>query len=159
MPAFVTAKEILGTKTRIYVDGNGMFEVNHENEESRRNHLGRGDTLDKAVAAARSELNKRRVEVEVPFITTKGKQGIATKRHGRNNTIMARIDGKTEQVDAWNNVFKADTPREIIEEYLRLENAASASYKRRQQITRDHAVKLAQVFDKAVQEKIASDET
>jgi len=153
----VTKREIIGTPTYVFVNEAGMFAIYGEtdNQVDRQQLLGRGETLDKAVTSARAELTKRRVEVELPFVSVRGVEGVATKRHGKNGTIMARIKGRSEQVDVSTKVFKADTPTEVIEEYIEAQEQQMERYKRLRQIENQHTVRLSVLLDVAVAAKAA----
>jgi len=118
--AVVGTKEILGQEYDIDVSKYGVFYIKDvAGEDGRSDILGSGDTLDQATAKARIELNKRKVKVQVPFITKNGQRGMATALHGRNRKVLTTLaDGAKQAVDQHTRVFKPDMPKEVLDSYL-----------------------------------------
>jgi hypothetical protein len=116
MPLLGT-KEILGTEVEVHADKYGTFRINDGDKV-----IGSGDTLDAAVTKARQELNKRKVKVEVHFMTRDGKRGVATGFHGRNHTVLTRVGGEAQAFEPTSarRMFPPDMPKAKIQRYLTL---------------------------------------
>jgi hypothetical protein len=113
----VGTKEILGTEVEVHADKYGTFRL-VEGDKT----IGSGDTLDQAVTKARQELNKRKVKVEVHFKTRTGESGVATGFHGRNSTVLTRVNGeaKAYEVASARRMFPPDMPKAKLQRYLTL---------------------------------------
>lgn len=116
-------KEILGQTFEVHADvqsGNFRIVAPAAEGETRTVSLGVSQTLAGAVAAARTELNKRRVNVAVKFRDAKGKRLTAYSLHAGNGKVLARYDdtGTAEQFDSYaRSLFKPDTPDDVMERY------------------------------------------
>lgn len=110
-------KTVLGTEVEIHADQYGTFRINLDDRT-----IGSGDTLDQAMTKARQELNKRKVKVEVHFMTRDGKRGIATGFHGRNRTVLTRVGGEAQAYESTTarRMFPPDMPKAKIQRYLTL---------------------------------------
>lgn len=111
MATVVGTTEILNTGVTILADQYGSFLIEDENGVS----LGRGTTLDAAKVGARAELNKRRVNVSIPFITEDGRHGVATKRDTRSRDVRVTwADGTKGKVSTFSNTLKPDIPMSVL---------------------------------------------
>lgn len=156
---FITNREIVGAPTEVFVDQYGTFHIYDAEDEDQSRSLGHGDTLDAAVAKARTELNRRRVEVNVEFVTVRGARGVATKRHAKNHTVMARVDGQSEQLDPSTKVFKPDTPADVVTQYMDGQEKQRKLAEQLRGIANTHVVSLYKLVDDAVKEAMeASDQ-
>jgi len=130
----ITTKEVLGTEVEIHVDKFGSFRVMEDDRA-----LGHGDTLDAAIAKARVELNKRKVKVEVPFLTRAGENGVATGFHARNRTVLTRVDGESHAFEPMSarRMFPPDMPKAKLQRYLTLREQESTIKREINEIERE----------------------
>jgi hypothetical protein len=120
--AHVGDKEILGETVEIHADQYGSWRIMlppPEGEEGRSEAIGSSDkSLDAAMNAARAELNKRRVKVEVNFITKSGKPGTATHIDHRSRSVIARVGDAPAKLSPHEKSFKPDIPFDVLRDYL-----------------------------------------
>jgi len=113
-------REINGEEYEIHATKHGMWSIqipSEDGEEHRNQELGSGDTLDKAVNNARIQINKNKVKLHIPFVTTDGEHGIATGKHGRTRDILAVIDGNKTTAKGY-QYLRGDMPKEEIDRLM-----------------------------------------
>ena len=122
--AHVGNREINGEQYEIHAGQYGMWSIQQPGEGDDKNiELGSGDTLDKAVAAARITINKNKVKLNIPFVTVDGERGFATGKHGRTRQVLATIDGKKDK--APHTTLRADMPQEEIDRMIEVRDRIS----------------------------------
>jgi len=142
-------RSINNVECEIHADVSGNWQVyeKRENEDdSLGRPIGRGDTLDKAVSAARIELNKRKVRVSVPFFNLKGERGVAHGFHARNRTILTDLG----QFDTRTTVFTPDIPIGDLNKITELERKINEMSRQK----RDLIGKYSMNLDNAVRDAI-----
>jgi len=152
MPLLGT-KEILGTEVEVHADKYGTFRINDGDKV-----IGSGDTLDAAVTKARQELNKRKVKVEVHFKTRAGENGVATGFHGRNHTVLARVDGEAHAFEpsSARRMFPADMPKAKLQRYLTLQEQQSTLKREINEIEREFEFDLWSAVTRAIDAAVAA---
>jgi hypothetical protein len=111
MATIVSTKELSGVPVEVKVDHYGRFYIHDEEGVT----LGTGMLLDSAESAARQALAKRKVRVEVAFITHDGQTGVAHGLHAKTNKILGRINGKAVQIESYRrDCFQPDIPRDTM---------------------------------------------
>lgn len=120
--AHVGNREINGEEYEIHAGQYGIWSIQQPpGADSNKNiELGSGDTLDKAVAAARITINKNKVKLNIPFVTTDGQRGFATGKHGRTRQVLATIEGQKDK--APHTVLRADMPQDEIDRMLEVKD-------------------------------------
>jgi len=150
----VGTKNILNVDVEIHVDKYGTFSLREDDKV-----LGSGDTLDAATAKARQELNKRKVRVEVPFLTRAGEKGVATGFHARNRTVLTRVEGEAHAFETMTarRMFPPDMPKDKLQRYLTLQEQQSTIKREINQIEREFEYDLygavAKAIDAAIEAK------
>jgi protein-arginine kinase activator protein McsA len=116
--AHVTNREINGEQYEVHAGKYGTWSIQMPAEEGsdRSIELGSGDTLDKAVAAARITINKNKVKLHIEFVTTDGEHGFATGKHGRTRQVLATIEG--QKTTAPHTTLRGDMPKEEIDRMI-----------------------------------------
>jgi hypothetical protein len=150
--AVVDPKRVInGVECEIHADLSGRWTIYEKRDEgeARGRPLVSAESLDKAVAAARIELNKRKVRVDVPFFTTEGEAGIAHGKNSRDGRILTDIG----QLDSHATVLKPDTPANKVERMkkIRAEKAALAIEERK--LLKEYSMRLDYAVDRAVDAK------
>ena len=156
----VGLKEILGNTYEIHADSYGRWYIvtplaeNAEEDERPRNRvIGQGETLDAAVTAARVELNKRKVKVEVPFLTRAGEKGVAIGFHARNKTVLIRLEpnqpGALDQSTA-RRCFPTDMPKAKLQRYITLTTQMREMRNETNAIEREFEFDLYRATQKAI---------
>lgn len=150
----ITNKTINGVDCEVHANGSiGMWSINLEGKT-----LGSGDTLDKAIEAARLKMRKAKVSVSVPFITFAGKRGNATGIHAGTGKVLARIDGgRSEQVERYSRALRADTPAETVQRMVELQDQIDAAKREMGAIEREHKLNLGEEVQKAVDAAATTD--
>jgi len=144
MPRVGTQK-ILGTEVEIHANNSGFWTIMLGDKK-----IGGGSTLDKAITQARQTLNLSRTDVSYPFFTAQGHKGVATKIHAKTGNVMARINGKSVQVEPRSNVFKGDTPKAKRERYEEINQEMRSLRTEQRKIEQEHMVMLAIEVKKAI---------
>jgi hypothetical protein len=121
------------------------------------NTLGRGDTLEKALASARSALAKAKVKVAVPFALEDGRRGVADSRHLRNRTILCTIDGQRDEIATFrgSGVLSPDIPDEKLTRLGELADEIRERTLEAEAITKEYPLDIGRAVDEAVAEKQA----
>lgn len=122
--------------------------------------IGRGETLDKAKAQARAALAKRRVKVEVPFVTKQGERGVAHGIHQRNRTVLVRMgaSGSAAELQGYSEQFRPDIPADVLERFLEAGRAAQLLEKERSAISKEWSLDLRKAVVCAIDEAVAEQE-
>lgn len=130
--AFVGTKKLSGVQYEVHANQSGYFQIT-----SGERVLGAGETLDKAVQAARSTLHRQKVRVSVPFIQIMGlRRGTATGIHERSGEILVRWeDGNgakkgAETIRSYSPVLKADVPEDTLNLMAGLQSEIDQATKR-----------------------------
>ncbi len=143
---------ILNQELDVYADTSGYWELKIGNES-----IGTGDTIEKAKAKARTFLAKRKVKVEVNYLTHEGKLGACSGRHAKTRKLLVRVGNVSSQTDAYRNIeqplFKVETPREVIERCAQAKDEIRVLEQERREIIERHSINLSDVVDKAIAAK------
>lgn len=116
--ALVTMREINGEEYEVHAGKYGRWSIHQQTEDDTvGSSLGEGDTLDKAVANARIQINKNKVKLNIPFITIAGERGVATGRHGRTRQVLATIEGEKTTANS-SNYLRGDMPQDEIDRLI-----------------------------------------
>lgn len=148
--ALLGTREVNGVELELHANVQGTFWLREPDGEE----MGRGDTLDQAVQQARTEINRRKVKVEVPFVTLKGERGIATGRHGGHGKVLARVNGKATTLDTYAAVLRGDTPPEVVAEIKRHQQAMAAARAAEFKLRQQWEIRLGHAVDKAIEEAL-----
>lgn len=114
----ISVEQMSGYQVEYHASKRGSWEVTTPEAEE---ILGTGDTLEEAKNRARAQLAKRKVKVEVPFLTSRTfVRGVATGIHAGTNNVLVRTERpfargeKTEQLTGYGSreVLRADMPDE-----------------------------------------------
>lgn len=143
----IATKEVLGTEVEIHVDRYGSFRIMDDDKA-----LGHGDTLDAAIAKARAELNKRKVKVEVPFLTRAGEKSVATGFHARNKSVLTRVEGEAHAFEPMSarRMFPPDMPKDKLQRYLTLQEQQSKIKREINEIEREFEYDVYGAVTKAI---------
>lgn len=158
---------IMGEEVVVDADTNGNFwlylERLDEDESEIKDHLGRGETLERAKAQARTELSKRRVEVALPFVTRDGRRGIAIKRNLRSNGVIVEIDGERDEFGRGygfrRQSFKEDTPANVTDRLAELDKNIREMEAERNNLEDEWRMDLPARLDQVVAEAAAERDT
>lgn len=150
---FIGRKDINGQEVEIHADSHGMWRLRLDGQE-----IGNGETLDAATAKARNAINKRKVKVNVPFVTRGGQRGVATGFHGGTNKLLVRVDGEAMQYDRHVKVLRADTSDDMLKEMLDKRSQARKLVAEADAIEKEHAFNLLHAVTTAVDAGIARQE-
>lgn len=156
----VGIREINNVQVEIHASPSGGWTIMQpaENEEERAMALGSGDTLDKAVTAARNEIKRRQIKVAVPFKTREGKRGVASGRHARSrDKILTEVQGEKIHIGYRETVFKPDMPKEEIEHLNELGDEEAKLRAEQREIIKKWSFDLGKAVDTAINE--ASEES
>ena len=148
-------RTINGMVCEIHADVTGNWTVVEKAEEDddalhpRKLTLATGNTIDKAIAAARVEINKRKVRVEVPFFTVDGEAGVAHGRNSRDRRILTDIG----QLDSNATVLKPDTPANKVQRLREIRAQKGALHSEERALLKEYSMRLDHAVDRAVEEK------
>lgn len=149
--------EMLGEDLVIRASASGRFTLALDDRE-----IGSGETLEQAKSKARTELNKRRVKVAVPFLLEDGRRAVATQRHAGNRTVLYEIDGQKDSLPGYgtgSKVFKAETPPETIARLADLRQQARDAEFGQREIEKEWGVDIGKAVDRAVAEALEAAST
>ena len=114
---FLTSAKVGGVDVEVHVYSDGRFMLQTPKDDGGE-MLGIGDTLEQAKTTARKELNKRKVKVEVPFLTANGEKGTATGLHAGTRKVLTTVETysgtRSEQIETYAKRYKADTPAKVL---------------------------------------------
>lgn len=146
-------RTINGVDCEIHADLTGRWTVIEKTDEEdapvRNRQLASADSIDKAVAAARIEINKRKVKVEVPFFTVNGEAGIAHGKNSRDRRILTNIG----QLEPHVTVLDPDTPLKTVKRLNAIKAERNALIREEKEIMTQYGMRLDHAVDRAVEEK------
>lgn len=150
--------KLSGVEVDVWCSKYGTFVVTTGDEAT---NLGSDKDLEKACNKARVQIAKRKVKVEVKFITTNGEEGVATGLHAGTGHIMARIDGTSHQITGYGareQYLSANIPAEKMNEYNQLAQYVRDSQERMRAIVKEYGLDLKAEVEAAIQKKISDQE-
>jgi len=143
--------EVNNIALELHADKYGNWSVLERHEGGKSKTLGQGDTPDKAKNLARIELNKRKIKVEVHFITMNGESGVATGFHARNSTVLARMEGgNAEQFSSSQRVFSNRIDEDEIDRYIEIGDEIKSLQQEQRKIRDDYEIVLASEVKQAI---------
>jgi hypothetical protein len=155
--ALVGKREINNVGVEIHASSHGTWTIQLPADEEGKHGRALGThhtSLDAAINLARTEIKKRQVKVAVPFKTTEGWSGIATSRHARStDKILAEVNGKKTQIGWREQVFKADTPKSVIEHIKEIDDESSRLRAERIALVNEWKLDLNKALDEAISKK------
>lgn len=135
---------IADNEVEIHAYPNGNWGITLGDED-----IGYADTLEKAIARARTALAKQKVKVSVPFVTQDGERGIAHGLHAKTGKVLARVNDKPIDL-GYKQPLRADIPQDVLDRYLELTETADAAYNEAKVIEREYRLDLSTAVRKAV---------
>lgn len=145
--------EIAGTEVEIHAYATGRWEVLRPGQGSAHERvLGGGDTMEKAIAAARHSLARTKVKVTVPFVTRDGRRGHAYSIHAKSRKPMVAIGDQRIQWDSYRDPFKSNIPQEALDRYLALAEQAQAIRREMGKIEDEWTLELGRATREAVEQ-------
>lgn len=154
MAILVGTITILGEECRVKADDRGVFWI----EDPDGGDLGHGETLEKAKTIARTMLNKRRVNLAIPFVMEDGRRGVATKRDARSRDVRVTwADGTKGKVSTFKSPLKPDIPEKVLADLQQRQRTIEAEQAEIKKIRAEWSFSLTDAVDEAV--KAAAAET
>lgn len=120
--------------------------------------LAYGKSLNDAVDRAKTAAAKRRVRVQIPFISREAEHGIATGIHAGTGAVLANIGGMNGvqlSGSADTKVFPGDSDPALVEEYVAEREKIKLAERRCSEIEREHMIRLPDVIGEAIDAKLA----
>ena len=155
--ALVGKREINNVETEVHASVHGSWSIQLPADEEGKHGraLGTGNSLDAAVNAARQEIRKRQVKVNVPFKTREGVKGYAHSRHARSTDKILTVmeDGKKEQMGYREQVFKADMPQDVIDHLNEIDEESNKLRAEKYAIVQEWSLDLGKAVDEAITKK------
>lgn len=161
MDIIIGTQEINKVKCIIAANTYGDFRIYIDENGERGQHIGYADKLDAAVAKARTELNKRKVKIKVPFITETGEPGFCSGLHGGNGNLMINIGGKKSQEAGRVNrskFFDPETPKDVLKKLSDHRNAVADAQNSIRQIEKEWVINLGDLVKAEIDAKVAAKE-
>ncbi len=153
----IGTQTIAGQSVEIHASTQGRWSITMPDTED-RSSLGSGETLEAAIEQARRAIAKRKVRVEVPFITLTGDKGVATGRHAANRDILVRIGEKAERLDDYARALQPDTPAEELTKLTAAKATEKQAQREQRRIENEYKLELGRAVDAAIEAKIAEQE-
>lgn len=151
--ALIGTKDINGQEVEIHAGSSGTWRIRLDDQD-----IGSGETLDAATAKARNAINKRKVKVEVRFVTPLGERGVATGFHGGTGKVLTRIGDQAAQVERYAKALRDDIPDEKVQAMVSKRAQARRLMADADEIQKEYALNLAQAVEKAIDAKVAEQE-
>lgn len=150
---FIGIQEINSVRYEIHANASGGWQIREEKPDHDGRVIGTGSTLDAAINNARQQINREKVKIAVNFVTHDGERGVATGRHGRNRTILVRVNGKAEQWEGYRvNVLRPDIPKDDIDRLLELDERIGKLQAEKREIVQEWKFDLDKAVDEAIQQ-------
>jgi protein-arginine kinase activator protein McsA len=151
MKSHVGNREINGETYEIHASQHGIWSIMMPTEDGERGvELGHGDSLDKAVANARIQINKNKVKLHIEFVTTDGEHGFATGRHGRTRQTLAVIEG--EKTTAPHTTLRGDMPQEEIDRMVEVRDRMAKLNAELREIIKEYEFDLNKEMTRQIEE-------
>lgn len=156
--ALVGTREINNVVTEIHANQHGGWTIQLPADDEGKHGRALGShasSFEAAVNLARAEIKKRQVKVRVPFKTREGKKGYAHSRHARSTDKILTVleDGTKEQFGYREQVFKADTPKSVIDHLNDIDEETSKLRAEKGALVQEWSLDLAKALDEAITKK------
>lgn len=151
--ALVGKRDINNVEVEIHANKHGGWSIllPEEGGVKGRQLGGHASSLDLAINAARLEIKRLQVKINVPFKTREGKRGIATGRHARSHDkILTEVEGKKEHFGYREQVFKADMPQSVVDHLNEIEDEYSKLQAEKRAIIEEWKLDLGVAVNEAI---------
>jgi hypothetical protein len=153
--------EIAGKQVEVHASAHSMgaaFEMIFDGEV-----IGRGDTWEKARDKARAALAKKKVRVEVPFITRSGQHGVATGINSRTRKVTAKVNttgrSASTQLEKYERVLSPQIVKDgKFEHLMELRQRERDLDREIHAIERQYEMRLGDVVEEAIEAALSESE-
>lgn len=145
----IGTKNINGVDCEVHANLHGAWSIMPEErkEDGRPQWSVKADSLDAAVGKARTEINKRRAKIDFECILVNGTPARCTGVHGGTGKALLKVDkgyrDETMHLDTYSTVYRAETPREVIEEVREKEAEGLRLRREAETLKNRHIVRLS----------------
>lgn len=150
-------REINNVEVEVHASIHGSWTIYKVGEGTgHERHLATDEkSLENAVNKARMEIKKQQVKVAVPFKMLDGGIGVASGRHARSHSkILAKINGKSEQIEWSTRTLKHDTPQSVIDHLHELREEQVKLQREERELYNEWKFDLSTGVDAAIKEAV-----
>lgn len=142
----VGTRIVQGQHCEVFANADGEWFIKLNGDQ-----LGKGDTVDKAIAQARTKINKSRVMVSVPFFDTEGKKLFGQTINLKTGEVIA-VDESGNKHDMGRNgvTFSPDIPPATLATYVANINEMYRARNENSEITARWRINIADQVEKTI---------